>query len=87
MMNPTESHTVRFAKEDKPLFDHFQLLLDKAELNRRQQQVIPEVRPHFGMTVPPVAERRIHPRNTSGREWQHRRPMEDQEAHLGAVAA
>jgi hypothetical protein len=87
MNNPTESHTVRFTKEDRPLFDRFQLLLDKAELNRRQQQIIPEGRPDFGMSVPPVAERRIHPRKRSEREWQHRTPKWDQGSHLGAVAA
>ena len=87
MRNLTESHTVQFTKEDKPLFDRFQLQLDKAQLSRRQQQVIPEVRPDFGMSVPPVAERRMHPRNGSEREWQHRTLKKDQESHLGAVAA
>jgi hypothetical protein len=87
MRNLTESHTVQFTKEDRPLFDRFQLQLDRAELSRRQHQVVPEVRPDFGMTVPPVAERRIHPRNRSEREWQHRVSKKAQESHLGPVAA
>jgi hypothetical protein len=86
MMNPIESHTVRFTKEDRPLFDRFQLQLDTAQLRRRQKQVIPEGRPDFGLSVPPVVERRVHSRNRTEREWQHRKPK-DQESHLGAVAA
>ena len=86
MMNLTENHTVQLTKEDRPLFDRFQLQLAQAQLSRRQQQVVPEVRPDFGMSVPPVVERRIHSRNRSEREWQHRKPK-DQESHLGAVAA
>jgi len=38
MINPIETRTVRFTKEDKSLFDRFQLLLDKAQLNRRHEQ-------------------------------------------------
>ena len=96
MKNPTESHTVRFTKEDRPLFDQFKLLLDKAHLTRLREQekkwtsprprVSLEARPDFGMSVPPVVDRRIHPRNRSEREWQHRKPKA-QESHLGAVAA
>jgi len=87
MMNPTESYTVQFTKEDRPLFDRFQLQLNTAQLRRRQQQVISEARPDFGMSVPPVVERRIRSRNRTEREWQHRTPKKTQESHLGAVAA
>jgi hypothetical protein len=96
MKNPTESHTVHFTKEDRPLFDQFKLQLDKAHLTRLREQekkwtsprprVAPKARPDFGMTVPPVVDRRIRPRNRSEREWPHRKPK-TQESHLGAVAA
>jgi hypothetical protein len=86
MMNPIESHTVQFTKQDRPLFDRFQLQLDRAELSR-QQQVSPAARPDFGMSVPPVVERRIHSRNGPERERQHTARKKAKESHLGAVAA
>jgi len=87
MMNPTESHTVHFTKEDRPLFDRFQLQLDTAQLRRHKLQGVSGVRPDFGMSVPPVVERRIRSRNRTEREWHHRTLKQAQESHLGAVAA
>jgi len=87
MINPTESHTVQFTKEGRPLFDRFQLQLDTAQLRRRQLQVVSWARPDFGMSVPPVVERRIRSRNRTEREWHQRTQKQTQESHLGAVAA
>jgi len=68
MSNPTESRTFHLSNEPRPPFDRFQLLVEKAEITWQweHERLTPksmhdtslETRPAFGMTVPPVAERR-----------------------------
>ena len=77
MTNPTENHTLHASKEPGPLFDRFKLHVEKAELSRQREheKMLPKLmhgasldtRPDFGMTVPPVAERRREQRKTSER--------------------
>lgn len=63
MSKPTESRTFHQSKEPRPLFDRFKLLVEKAELSRLQDDASLKTRPDFGMTVPPVAERRVEQRS------------------------
>lgn len=75
MTNPTESRTLHSSKEPSPLFDRFKLKVETAELSRQREHekmllksmhgASLDTRPDFGMTVPPVAERRREQRKTS----------------------
>ena len=74
MTNPTENRTLHASKEPGPLFDRFKLRVETAELSRQREHEkrLPkpmhgaslDTWPDFGMTVPPVAERRREQRKT-----------------------
>lgn len=75
MTNPTQNRTLHASKEPGPFFDRFKLRLEKSELSqqREHEKMVPKLmdgtsldtRPDFGMTVPPVAERRREQRKAS----------------------
>jgi hypothetical protein len=72
-------HT-ELSTDSKPLSYPFRLLVEKSELLRQRPEhaKMPaksthdtgtKTGPHFGMTVPPVAERRERPRSESTSHW------------------
>jgi hypothetical protein len=58
-------HT-ELSTDSKPLSYHFRLLVDKSEM---RDDIRTKAGPYFGMTVPPVAERRERPRSESADHW------------------
>jgi hypothetical protein len=63
------------SKDSTLLSYPFQLLVEQGEISRqRPEQRMPDdistkTEPYFGMTVPPVAERRERPRSESTCHW------------------
>lgn len=60
----------------KPIFHPFRLLAEKSEILRQPAErakmaddIRTKTRPYFGMTVPPVAERRERPRSGTTNHW------------------
>ena len=70
------SKQTELSTDSKPLSYPFRLRAEKSEILRQrpEQAKMPDdirtkMRPYFGMTVPPVAERREHPRSESTYHW------------------
>jgi len=68
-------HT-ELSTDSKPLSYPFRLLVEKSELLRERPEhakmpddIRTKTGPYFGMTVPPVAERRERPRSESTSHW------------------
>ena len=69
-------HTELRSTDSKPLSFPFGLLVEKSEILRQRLEhakmpddIRIKTRPYFGMTVPPVAERREQPRSESTYHW------------------
>jgi len=67
MIGHVSKHT-ELSTDSKPLSYPFRLLVEKSEILRQRPEHA-KMRPYFGMTVPPVAERREHPRSESTYHW------------------
>jgi hypothetical protein len=72
MNKHNESRKFRLTKQSRAFTNHFQLQVEMAELLGRNpddarmpatHHIATETLPYFGMTVPPVAERRECPRD------------------------
>jgi hypothetical protein len=64
-------HT-KLSSASKPLSYPFRLLVEKSETlgqSLEHAKMPDDIRPYFGMTVPPVAERREGPRSESTYHW------------------
>ena len=64
-------HT-KLSTASEPLSYPFRLLVEKSETLRQSLEhakMPDDIRPYFGMTVPPVAERREAPRSESTYHW------------------
>jgi len=76
MIGDHVSKHTKLSTDSKPLSYPFQLLVEKSEIlqQRPEHAKMPDdirakTRPYFGMTVPPVAERRERPRSESTYHW------------------
>ncbi|HEU0047305.1 MAG TPA: hypothetical protein VFQ43_06850 [Nitrososphaera sp.] len=76
MIGDHVSKHTELSTDSKPLSYPFRLLVEKSELLRQRPEhakmpddIRAKTRPYFGMTVPPVAERRERPRSESTYHW------------------